>query len=335
MNVVSVFSGIEGIGLALERAGATIVAQVEKNRFRRTVLEHHYPHVLRLTDAYDAGKQTLPEADLVCGGSPCQDLSTAGKRAGLAGEQSRLWYEFHRIVMELKPRWILFENVPGLLSSNDRKDFAIVLAGLTGVVPGIPAKGWRNAGFARGRSGFYSVAWRSLDAQYFDVPQRRARVFVVGYLGDGRAAEVLFERESGKGHIAPRQKTRENTASPLRAVPPSRRDGGSSPAPGEFVVHAPLVAGTLAGSGAGTMRPAGQANETDMLIAVNQSYGGWSITEFGVRRFTPLECERLQGFPDNWTNVGISDSARYRALGDSVAVPCVQWIAERIMAVTP
>jgi len=83
------------------------------------------------------------------------------------------------------------------------------------------------------------------------------------------------------------------------------------------------------------MRPAGQANETDMLIAVNQSYGGWSITEFGVRRFTPLECERLQGFPDNWTNVGISDSARYRALGDSVAVPCVQWIAERIMAVTP
>lgn len=135
------------------------------------------------------------------------------------------------------------------------------------------------------------------------------------------------------------------------------------------------------------MRPAGQANETDMLIAVNQSYGGWSMspvartltatdnkdarslsvffhsagagvdqpvragqiagtlqttkvqaisgTEFGVRRFTPLECERLQGFPDDWTNVGISDSARYSALGDSVAVPCVQWIAERIMAVTP
>ncbi len=176
---ISLFAGIGGADLGFERAGWRCVAQVEQNPWRRAVLTTHFPGVLQLEDVRTAGQHNLPHADLIVGGFPCQDLSVAGKRAGLAGERSGLFFEFARILSELRPLWCVIENVPGLLSSRSGRDFAVVLSELDKLG--------------------YGLAWRVLDSQHFGVPQRRRRVFIVGHLGSPCPAEVLFESESCGG----------------------------------------------------------------------------------------------------------------------------------------
>jgi len=180
MKFGSLFTGIGGFDLAFEQAGMTCAWQCEINAAARSVLTRHWPDVPVIEDVKNVGRHSTEPVDLICGGFPCQDLSVAGKRAGLAGERSGLWFEFHRIVDELRPKWVVVENVPGLLSSNRGADFAVILQGLVELR--------------------YGVTWRVLDAQYFGVAQRRRRVFIVGSLGDGRSAEVLFEREGLFGH---------------------------------------------------------------------------------------------------------------------------------------
>ena len=157
-------------------------------------------------DVREVGADT-PAVDLVCGGFPCQDVSVAGRRAGLAGERSGLWFEFHRVLRDVRPDWVVIENVPGLLSSNRGRDFATVIQGLVQLG--------------------YGVCWRVLDSQYFGVAQRRRRVFVVGHLGDGRAAQVLFEREGLRGHPPARGKAREDATPILEA---GARTGSGTPA---------------------------------------------------------------------------------------------------------
>lgn len=174
LRVGSLFSGIGGFDLGFERAGASVVWQAEIDKHARKVLAKHWPGVLNIGDVRAVGDGCEP-VDVLCGGFPCQDLSVAGKRAGLAGRRSGLWYEFHRCLRELRPRWAVIENVPGLRSSGGGRDLAIVVRGLVELG--------------------YRVAWRSLDAQYAGLAQRRERVFIVGSLGDGCSAEVLFERE--------------------------------------------------------------------------------------------------------------------------------------------
>lgn len=502
---VSLFSGIGGFDLAFERAGMTCLAQVEIDKAARNVLARHFPTATRFEDVTHVGRHNLPACDVLCGGFPCQDLSIAGNRAGLAGERSGLYFEFQRIIMELRPRYVVIENVPGLLSSNDGKDFAVVLAGLTGVLCDVPDGGWKNAGIARGRADLYRIAWRVLDAQYFGVAQRRRRVFLVASLGDGSCASILFERESGARDSESSGEARGRTAPTLSASTSSSRNRGSSPTAGHF------ISGTLAASGAGTMRPAGQKNELSFLIPTSEvaaealdvrnlrsngsisgtlqskATGGYSLNyqnpvitssstsnkrffdeetqswcvidsdgikrfidpsfaptgalaerqrafgdysddeiasaikardhkdatdlvvnafniTFGdasgrrkdrpngglyvnetdkantldtnpsgektviafdykasaarqqpvrqhkqsgtlsttrqegaligqsVRRLTPVECERLQGFPDGWTDTPQPDSPRYKQLGNAVAVPVAEWIGQRIMA---
>ena len=178
----SLFSGVEGFGLGLERAGFRTVWQVEIDRFATKVLERRYPEAKRYGDIREVRTQDLERVDLLTGGFPCQDLSIAGRRAGLAGARSGLFYEFARVARELQPTWLLVENVPGLLSSNGGRDFGIVLDTL-------------------GELG-YGLAWRVLDARYFGVPQRRRRVFVVGHLGGPCPFSVLFEPEGGGGDLA-------------------------------------------------------------------------------------------------------------------------------------
>jgi DNA (cytosine-5)-methyltransferase 1 len=187
---LSLFSGIGGFDLGLERAGWECVGQVEIDLACRNKLADHYPTVPRWADITEVNPHELPAADLVCGGFPCQDISVAGRRAGLAGARSALWWQFHRIVAARRPRWVIVENVPGLLSSNDGRDLGAILGAL-----GELGYGW---------------AYRVLDAQHFGLAQRRRRVFIVGCLGDRRApAQVLFEPEGGQGH------------------PPSRRTAGA------------------------------------------------------------------------------------------------------------
>jgi DNA-cytosine methyltransferase len=182
LRYLSLFSGIGGFDLGFDRAGMVCAGQVEYDEKARGVLARHWPDVPRLNDVREVQGNEFGTVDVITGGFPCQDVSVAGRRAGLAGERSGLWFEFHRLIDRVRPRWAVIENVPGLLSSNGGRDFAVILRGLV------------ECG--------YGVAWRILDAQYFGVAQRRRRVFIVGSLGSGRAAEVLFEREGGAGDIA-------------------------------------------------------------------------------------------------------------------------------------
>lgn len=212
MRYISTFSGIGGMDLALDRAGMTCVAQVEIDLQCRQVLERHWPDVPKFEDICNFGENDVDEpVDLIAGGFPCQDLSVAGRRAGLAGERSGLFFEFHRVVAQLRPQWVLLENVPGLLNSHKGLDFALVLGGLTGIVPDVPARGWGNAGLARGP--IYNVAYRVLDARHFGVPQRRRRVFIVASLRGGPSPlEVLFESESLRRHPQESRKARASAA---------------------------------------------------------------------------------------------------------------------------
>lgn len=428
----SLFSGIGGFDLGFEQAGMQCAWQVEIDTAARSVLAKHWPGVPRYEDVRDVRRDNATAVDLICGGFPCQDVSVAGKREGLAGERSGLWFEFHRIVDELRPKWVVVENVPGLLSSNRGADFAVIVRGLV------------ECG--------YGVTWRILDAQYFGVAQRRRRVFIVGSLGDGRSAEVLFEREGLFGHPPARRAQGQGVAGTVSGSPPSRRNGGSSPTAGHFVsaplgahhrrddldndtyvVEEPLsfdwqTAGsertyihdrpgatrslsaskTLAvayggnnTSGEITVAPAFNAGvtqrqdfasealifeprfsrngrkapdtiapplkaqnggtgkgdgQTNVVVAFQSSQSSvrqveqhatldgnnGSRRQNGVRRLTPVEASRLQGFPDTWNAYGMtpngelvpqSDSARYRQLGNAVAVPVARWIGQRIVRI--
>lgn len=192
MKVVSLFAGIGGFDLGFERAGFEIVAHVEKDDNCRKLLAARWPTAVALDDVCQAGAHNLPACDVVTFGFPCQDLSVAGKRAGLKGSRSGLFYEATRIINELRPAFCLFENVPGLLSSEQGRDFANVLLELD-------------------RIG-YNGAWRVLDAQWLGVAQRRRRVFgLFSRLDSGaeRCAEVLSIAESLRGHPAPCRETGE------------------------------------------------------------------------------------------------------------------------------
>ena len=211
-TVGSLFSGIGGFDLGLERAGWRVIWQVEHDVFRQSRLKRHWPHV-ELRGDIRTETDGLAKPDLICGGFPCQDLSISGNRKGLAGERSGLWFEYLRVVQELRPTWVLIENVPGLLSSHKGRDFEVVVSGLT------------QCG--------YGVAWRVLDSQYFGVAQRRRRVFVIASLGAPCPPEILFEPEGSGGDPAPGRRKGETYTGSLRAstegnvvvCPPSNPDG--------------------------------------------------------------------------------------------------------------
>lgn len=297
--------------------------------------------------------------DVITGGFPCQDLSIAGKRAGLGGARSGLFFEIIRIIKELReatngryPNFVVLENVPGLLNSHGGRDFAYVLSALA-------------------ESGALDIAWAILDAQWFGVAQRRRRVFIVADFRGQRAAEVLFERESGDGDSPTGGRPGQDVARTFATGSNSNRSdwetetfvtttfngytGGAddNDVQGGHLVAVPLRAEGHDASEDGTgrqnlipvlafterTRPDGRTFEAqeDLAYALtNPGSGGRTHSRqiagaFGVRRLTPVECERLQGFPDNWTD-GQSDSARYRQLGNAVAVPVAEWIGRRIVA---
>jgi site-specific DNA-cytosine methylase len=187
----SLFSGIGGFDLGFERAGIGTSWQVENSPSATRVLEAHWPEVKRYGDIRGCGRHNLAPVDLVSGGFPCQDLSTSqnGRRWGLAGERSGLFFEAARVIEELRPRWFVLENVRGLFSSHEGEDFDVVVSALAELG--------------------YCVAWRTLDSQYFGVPQHRERVYVVGGLGHEGPVLVLFEglpkAEPGNAREAPPQ----------------------------------------------------------------------------------------------------------------------------------
>lgn len=298
MKYASICSGIEAPTVAWHPLGWQPVWFCENAKFPSSVLAHHYPDVQNLGDATKITENEIysnSTFDVFVGGTPCQGFSTAGKRAGMDDPRSRLAWEYVRIVEQKRPTWILWENVPGVLSSKSSgsRDFEAFVSAISGVG--------------------YGVCWRVLNAQYFGVAQRRFRVFLVGYLGDWRpAAAVLFERQSLRRSSPPSQEKRQDTA------------GNVAPCAGKSGVQE--VALTL-------LARAGRRNAPDEnFIAQDKT---------GVRRLTPIEYERLQGFPDNYTKVPHNrkdaskcpDGPRYAACGNSIAVPVLEWIGRRIQMV--
>src|SRR5690606_19515541 len=185
MKVGSLFAGIGGFDLAADRVGMQLAWQSEIDPHASRVLAHHWPDVPNLGDIHDITEP--PTVDVLCGGFPCQDYSLAGSRAGLAGDRGALWWQMHRIVAQLRPTWVIGENVPGLLSSRGGADFETIIRSLT------------ECG--------YGVAWAVLDAQYFGVAQRRRRVFIVGHSGGVPRPEILALGEGLYGHPEPSRET--------------------------------------------------------------------------------------------------------------------------------
>ena len=465
MRYLDVCAGISASTVAWATLGWRAAAYSEIEAAPRAILSHHYPETPLHGDFTTIAGDEYGPIDLLVGGTPCQDFSVAGLRAGLDGERGNLSLEFLRLADRARPRWLVWENVPGVLSIDGGRAFGAILGGL-------------------GQLG-YGFAYRVLDAQHFGVPQRRRRVFVVGYLGDWRrAGAVLFERHSLSGHPAPRREAREGVADCAPHGPLCARRGAGRAADGRTwaqgfgggancqatdvataVAAHPggrydfecetFVCGTLNASGKAAGSATQQDAENGMLIthalrgegfdasedgtgrgtplvpvaftskdhgqdagdiaptlramqgghanaggqvavaftqnsrsevraiggdggivgalaadggAQQQNYvafdmrgreggaqfegphetanlraasGGSSrsyVAASAVRRLTPRECERLQGFPDDYTLVPyrrgmMANGPRYKALGNSMAVPVMRWIGERIAAV--
>lgn len=447
----SVCSGIEAASVAWAPLGwrAQFLSEIEP--FPRAVLAHRHPGVPLHGDFTTIGPNEYGPIDLLVGGTPCQSFSLAGLRGGMADARGNLALEYLRLADRLRPRWLVWENVPGVLSSRGGRDFGSFLAGL-------------------GELG-YGYAYRVFDAQYFGLAQRRKRVFVIGHLGDWRcAAAVLFEPDSLRGHPAPRREAGSAFAGALTGSLGRRGgqpDGGDTPgqliakcltAHGgpagrmafeseTFITHTLRGEGFDAsedGTGRGTplipvsialrendeparaqaygirsdatrdgeaktpsadakgrvrlrnpglgiyheLAPTLDANAphavafncmrdtfaTDNLsptvptgsargqgavaVAFQSSQSGVRVSEthatldasngsrrqngvvqgWAVRRLTPRECERLQGFPDDYTLIPwrkgqAKDGPRYKAIGNSMAVPVMRWIGERIALV--
>lgn len=323
----SLFTGVGGFDLGFERAGLTCSFQVEIDRFCNRVLAKHWPLISRWRDVRDFPPDFGDwSADVICAGFPCQDLSVAGKRAGLKGERSGLFYELIRVVRQLQPYFVVIENVPALLSSNDGRDFAIVLSELE-------------------QCGAIDICWRVLDSQYFGVPQRRRRVFVVADFAGCRAGEILFEPACVCRNIEASEKEREKDS---RVVAPclnsGGHDGGFRTKPGNHIVIArqdPIVSDVgrpidTKGNSQSVCFEQNQRNEVRIMdipgsLKANPGMKNQSYLIPGPRRFTPTECLRLQGFPDDWCK-DQSDTQIYKQTGNAVTVNVAEWIGRRVIA---
>jgi len=417
MKYGSVCSGVEAATVAWHDLGFEPQWFSEVDAFPSAVLQHHYPTIPNHGDMtkfkeWNTDEQTI---DLLVGGTPCQSFSVAGLRQGLEDPRGNLMLTYLAMADKFKPKWLVWENVPGVLSSNGGRDFGTFIGAL-------------------GKIG-YGFSWRILDAQYFGVPQRRRRVFVVGCLGDWRsAASVLFESESLSGHPAPSRETRQRVAPTVGTGAPFSRTGNSrveadaivfgaqnsanqgasvskdisptldtSKVPAVTIAPRSLaltlgkdVASTLTstdykgvqavayehhaqdsrvkelpevcstvtakyGTGGGNMPivassekqqwPAEIASTLDAHYGDKMGYENQHINSGAplfvrgkattVRRMTPRECERLQGFPDDYTQISwrgkepedCPNGHRYKAMGNSMAVPVMKWIGERIQEV--
>ena len=333
MKYGSVCSGVEAATAAWHPLGWTPQWFSEIEKFPSAVLAHHYPDVPNLGDMTKFKEWPIDRSiDLLVGGTPCQSFSVAGLRKGLDDPRGNLMLTYLAIAAQYQPKWLVWENVPGVLSSQRGRDFGTFLGAL-------------------GQLG-YGFAYRVLDAQYFGVAQRRRRVFVVGYLGDWRrAAAVLFERESMSGHPAPSREAGEKAAPTVTQGAPFSRTGNER-VEAEAIVAQCLT--TRPGSaydpttetlpiafGAQNSANQGDSVSTKITPTLDKSKTPAVMNDLQVRRLTPTECERLQGFPDNFTQIpwrskaakDCPDGPRYKAMGNSMAVPVMRWIGERIQMV--
>lgn len=405
MKYLSVCSGVEAATVAWHPLGWDPIGYAEIETFPSAVLSHHYPNVPNLGDITKYKEwNTNGTVELLVGGTPCQAFSVAGLRKGLEDPRGNLTLVYTGILDRFKPKWFVWENVPGVLSSSGGRDFGSFLGAVAELG--------------------YGFSYRVLDAQYFGVPQRRRRVFVVGCLGDWvSASKVLFEPDCLSRDTEESRKTRERTATDTEKSVGSNIETFNRQSHSQFGVD-PLASTVKArdhkqftdlvvyethpadsrvremgdicqtvtsrwGTGGGNVPIALQDisgrdkaqngrgwNDEGLMYTLDAAAtqgvaysiredaiaGNFSATplavtpalqalrpsvqshhaqtfiaqKMAVRRLTPVECERLQGFPDDYTNIPwrgkpeSPDSLRYKAMGNSMAVPCMKWIGERI-----
>ena len=405
MKYLSVCSGVEAATVAWHPMGWDPIGYAEIETFPSAVLSHHYPNVPNLGDITKYKEwNTNGTVELLVGGTPCQAFSVAGLRKGLEDPRGNLTLVYTGILDRFKPKWFVWENVPGVLSSSGGRDFGSFLGAVAELG--------------------YGFSYRVLDAQYFGVPQRRRRVFVVGCLGDWiSASKVLFEPDCLSRDTEESRKTRERTATDTEKSVGSNIETFNRQSHSQFGVD-PLASTVKArdhkqftdlvvyethpadsrvremgdicqtvtsrwGTGGGNVPIALQDisgrdkaqngrgwNDEGLMYTLDAAAtqgvaysiredaiaGNFSATplavtpalqalrpsvqshhaqtfiaqKMAVRRLTPVECERLQGFPDDYTNIPwrgkpeSPDSLRYKAMGNSMAVPCMKWIGERI-----
>jgi DNA (cytosine-5)-methyltransferase 1 len=356
MRYLSLFSGIEAASVAWQPIGWQPVAFAEIEPFPGAVLAQRFPGVPNLGDVTritDEQIAALGHIDLVVGGSPCQDLSVAGRRAGLAGERSGLFYElvriFHAARKHCGARFLLWENVPGVFSSNQGQDFGEVVDALVGLgFTNLPKAKWENEGVAIGDDGF--LEWSVLDAQWFGVAQRRRRCFALLDTGDWfNRPPILLECDGLRGDSPPGRETQQNVAPTLDSRAGRSGANTSATSGGLIVTNAEGADGfTLTVSNLSK----GVNNQTPIIVfhgsqdpcvsddvahpvGRNRGLETCIATPVAVRRLTPKEAERLQGFPDDHTLVEYqgkpaTDTPRYKAIGNSMCVPVMRWIGEQI-----
>tara|TARA_R100000951_G_scaffold71104_1_gene59979 strand:- start:3202 stop:4317 length:1116 start_codon:yes stop_codon:yes gene_type:complete len=361
LNVLTACSGIGAPEHAWRDLPFNFIGCSEIEPFPSAVLQHHYPTVKNYGDMtkYRDWKIDEPVTALFAG-TPCQSFSVAGLRQGLDSPNGNLALVFLGMVERFAPRWVIYENVPGLLSSNGGRDFGAFLGAL-------------------GELGF-GYCYRTLDSQFFNVPQRRKRVFVVGYLGDWRrAAAVLFERESLSGGITKSRKTRQKVAPSVTTGPPYSRTGNERVEVDALVVNrkaneakdvSDIVMQSLyrekghgdytASDTTGTLLAQEGKRAVDLVTwpaeignTLGADYGDkrgannqhinagapyFIPSQDRVRRITCGEAEKLQGFEPGYTDIEYRgkpapDSQRYKALGNSMTVDVVKWIGQRIQMV--
>ena len=380
MTLGSLFDGIGTWQEAARRNGIKTIWSSEIEKFPLAVTARHFPDTVQLGDINTI--TDAPHVDIITAGTPCQDLSIAGKRSGIHGERSGLFFKAIVLVRQIRPRFFVWENVLGAFSSNGGNDFRAVLEEILEEPVPLPEHGWSNAGLVDGKRS--QVAWRVCDAQFWGVPQRRKRIFLVADFAGRRAAEILFEpagmsRNSAAStgeerHTAARNRTDSDFAvyehhwkdcritkcsNVALTVAAMYGTGGLNTPLVVYGIRAGIIGRQVHNGGRGMVNE----NLSFTLTTVDRhavAYGidratfnqginaqfkpnickelQPSLTAKGpaavchlsvVRRLTPLECERLQGLPDRWTEGG-SDAARYKAIGNGMALPIAEWIMKRI-----
>lgn len=379
LTLGSLFDGIGGFCYAAYLTGRikpVWAAEIEENCINIT--RYRFPEVMHVGSVTELKGDEIQPVDIITFGSPCQDLSIAGQRKGLKGSRSGLFMEAVRIIGEMRsatngkyPAFIIWENVPGAFSSAGGADFRAVLEKITKAgIPMPPGGRWADAGMVRGAEA--DTAWRVLDSQYWGVPQRRKRIYLIGDFAGQRAGEILFKPESLLGYTpegrSQKQETAGQSADSVRTE--NSRTGGRITGSGNVMAIEkksviPMrdeVTRNKAGNGLGVGEAGGPCptlTTKDVHIVFYEAYQHSGYRESGnihsrpegikdilkravqkvtcvIRRLTPVECERLQGYPDNWTKYGadgaeIADTARYRAIGNSICVYCAERVYRGIL----
>ena len=292
MKYFSAFSGIGGFELGIGERGQCI-GYSEIDKYALDVYKRHFPTHRSFGDITSIDTEKIPDFDLFVGGFPCQAFSIAGKRKGFTDTRGTLFFDIARIIKDKRPGAFLLENVKGLLNHDKGKTFTIIIDTL--------------------RSLGYRVEWMVLNSQFFGVPQRRERTFIIGHLGEESTQKILSFKD--------RTKTNNETSKSFDGVNTLTAIGYSKIGGQDDYI-----------SGKQTLRKVVNSIDANYFKSIDNHGQRTFVKESDVsaRKLTPLECERLQGFPDNWTS-SLSDAQRYKTLGNAVTVPVVKSLVNKIV----